>query len=773
METIGNKNIQSQFLGKHPIVRTYKGDELINEYKPLYNPPSDWKDIRTDCPENSIALYAAHSRINNTNYNIEKVTGPVKYTVVGNPTINNGIVSGFSSSNYLNISKALQQTENIEFNVKFHLEPSSTIRPFLKAEAQYQQFGIRANGQLVCSLGFHDGAWRSIESQYIFSDNTTYTVNLKINNMQYTLKVYDSSAQLLTTETGSATYPYNATSYLLLGAGADGSYFTGSIDLNETYIKVNNQMWFGSQMQLTSANENLYLQSSGTQYIDTGVIADNETGMLIKASVCSNNYTDNIFVGSRKDSGDSRFSLDFDWSAGGKITVGYNRYYTTSFSSLGLSEGQDCVATLNFKNDRTAKVNDILCKDLGNITLTQQTSSVYMFKLNYSSSFPYTGKIYYLQISQGSNIIQHLVPVPQGLVIGNFTVPSNGMFDIVEQKFYGNLGTGDFTYGNDSPETITYDNLGFTATCTGGYKVFIDGNQYGGIRTSGSQCNIIWSQSGITTGDDITTPSALKAHKIWIEPATEGNNITVFRCRRVAASGIEHQGILWEHFNITNTINISSLNAVGNYGSQDYKNTLLTACTAKNNLLKVSGDLYCSFFLCGELEYLPVIDGNNTKVDLGYFGFAECNTIKKIDIRNLTFEDGSYAFSSCTSLEELPKRINYASAKYMSNYLTNANSLKNAIFDVSSATGLKAIGCFNIANLKGLRVSNQAPFDSWSPQIDIRNTGMERQALVQLFNDLPTVSSGQIINITGCTGVADLTADDRAIATNKGWTITE
>ena len=125
METIGNKNIQSQFLGEHPIVRTYKGDELINEYKPLYNPPSDWKDIRTDCPENSIALYAAHSNITNPNYTIEKVTGSVKYTVVGNPTIENGIVSGFSSSDYLQISNF--DISSNSFEIKCGFRTSSDI----------------------------------------------------------------------------------------------------------------------------------------------------------------------------------------------------------------------------------------------------------------------------------------------------------------------------------------------------------------------------------------------------------------------------------------------------------------------------------------------------------------------------------------------------------------------------------------------------------------------------------------------------------------------
>ena len=321
--------------------------------------------------------------------------------------------------------------------------------------------------------------------------------------------------------------------------------------------------------------------------------------------------------------------------------------------------------------------------------------------------------------------------------------------------------------------------FGFIATVTGGYSVDIDGEHYGDYNSSAQFSMADWTDYTDTDGYSISYPDgATKAHIIDIYPQASGAEITAFHCSRVAESGTEQQGILWEHFNITNAINISTLNAVGNYGSQDYKNTLLTACTAKNNLLKVTGDLYCSFFLCEELEYLPVIDGNNNKVDLGYFGFSDCKTIKKINIKNLTFDDGSYAFNNCTSLEELPKRINYASAKYMGNYLTNATSLKDAILDVRTSTGLKAIGCNGDAShvmtgFKGLRVSNQAPFDSWTPQINVSYTGMTRQAIVTLFNDLPTVTDGQIINITGCTGSEDLTEDDKTIATSKGWTIAE
>lgn len=66
----------------------------------------------------------------------------------------------------------------------------------------------------------------------------------------------------------------------------------------------------------------------------------------------------------------------------------------------------------------------------------------------------------------------------------------------------------------------------------------------------------------------------------------------------------------------------------------------------------------------------------------------------------------------------------------------------------------------------------QSTFSGTAPQIDISYCDFTRASLVNLFNILPTLS-GKQIKITGCTGAAELTAADRAIATGKGWTIVE
>ena len=50
---------------------------------------------------------------------------------------------------------------------------------------------------------------------------------------------------------------------------------------------------------------------------------------------------------------------------------------------------------------------------------------------------------------------------------------------------------------------------------------------------------------------------------------------------------------------------------------------------------------------------------------------------------------------------------------------------------------------------------------------------MEREALVQVFNDLADLNpaGSATITITDNPGVADLTGSDEAIATGKRWTI--
>jgi hypothetical protein len=79
----------------------------------------------------------------------------------------------------------------------------------------------------------------------------------------------------------------------------------------------------------------------------------------------------------------------------------------------------------------------------------------------------------------------------------------------------------------------------------------------------------------------------------------------------------------------------------------------------------------------------------------------------------------------------------------------------------------------NQSLLSSLRLRNNGSgqYGGSSPQIDISYTSLSQVALIQVFTDLPTITS-KTINITGASGAASLTPANRAIATGKGWTIT-
>lgn len=307
-------------------------------------------------------------------------------------------------------------------------------------------------------------------------------------------------------------------------------------------------------------------------------------------------------------------------------------------------------------------------------------------------------------------------------------------------------------------ETVTPQALtGTTATVTAG---------------SISDLQITYTQS--SGGYPIDYPTGAEtAHIVDIYPTTEGNNITAFNSYRVAANGIEQQGVLWAHFNITNSINLRC----GLADDWSHNNQLLTAVTAKNNVIKMNTSLISCFHTARILEYLPVLDGQGNIIDL-YAAFYLCLKIEKIDIKNTKFKVGANTFNGCISLKQVPKGLDYSEALEMQDYIASCYSLEDTILDVRNATGLEVIQCQGwsggrVDGLKGLRVSSSAPFSSLhTPQINVSYTGMDRSALVQLFNDLPTVNAGQIINVTGCTGSEDLTGQDVLIATNKGWTVT-
>ena len=195
--------------------------------------------------------------------------------------------------------------------------------------------------------------------------------------------------------------------------------------------------------RLLWVDENTYLQSDGYQYIDTGVPGNNKNlSFKIKYAwtVLPTGYQA-IFANYESETANITRLLQY--GAGRTYVYVDTRTNTPSGTyNFARSINTPYVETLNFSSYETGGASVSLTQPT---TGTVNNKSILLLK-GAPSEHPKL-KIYYFKVYDNGKLVRNFVPVRQGAVINEFVVPSNGMWDIVEQKFYPNAGTGNFVYG--------------------------------------------------------------------------------------------------------------------------------------------------------------------------------------------------------------------------------------------------------------------------------------------------------------------------------------
>ena len=191
-------------------------------------------------------------------------------------------------------------------------------------------------------------------------------------------------------------------------------------------------------MSLPSGYKRLeYIQSTGTQYIDSGFIPNGETSVEIafeSAVIISGTSGNYPVYGAASSYNSNAFEL---WSlAYGLCTYGSQGYK----SKFGLS------ANVKYISKQTKNVLEINNKTL---TFKKQTFSapynLLIFATHRNNGIRISGsdaklKVYYCKIYDNGNLVRDFIPCqkPDGTV---------GLWDDVNSLFYGNAGTGTFTAG--------------------------------------------------------------------------------------------------------------------------------------------------------------------------------------------------------------------------------------------------------------------------------------------------------------------------------------
>jgi len=184
-------------------------------------------------------------------------------------------------------------------------------------------------------------------------------------------------------------------------------------------------------------------------------------------------------------------------------------------------------------------------------------------------------------------------------------------------------------------------------------------------------------------------------------------------------------------------------------------------------LNRTSSNTSTSFFSGGQLEKIGNVTQNNTGNCSAFFN--ACSNLEEVGNFTCTGTTTiSTMFQNCPSLRKLGLiDIGTGGTCTGLNVFNGCTQIREIRFvdasKLSSATDMFA----SCSNLTILRMPNM------SISFSITNCNLQRQNLIDLFNDLATVVTPQTITITGNPGVPDLTVADENIAVNKGWSITK
>jgi surface protein len=197
--------------------------------------------------------------------------------------------------------------------------------------------------------------------------------------------------------------------------------------------------------------------------------------------------------------------------------------------------------------------------------------------------------------------------------------------------------------------------------------------------------------------------------------------------------------------------------------------------------------LYGLFQSCQNLK--TIVGLTTTKATEFSFMFAACQSLETVPLfdTNKGVSMGNM-FQSCQSLTEVPafdtSLVTQFTNTFISCYSLKSIPLLNTVKGISFTQMFAA--CPSLDELPALNLTAGITFTNMfsgtngiakAPFVNIKNTFsfanmmLSRTAIVDIFNGLASGVTSKIITVSGNPGYTSLSVDERAIATNKGWTI--
>ena len=177
------------------------------------------------------------------------------------------------------------------------------------------------------------------------------------------------------------------------------------------------------------------------------------------------------------------------------------------------------------------------------------------------------------------------------------------------------------------------------------------------------------------------------------------------------------------------------------------------------------------FHSCSKLTQLDVSNWDTSNVTNMSSMFYGCSALTQLDLSTWNTSNVTsigYMFHTCTKLTQLD----------LSSFNTsNVTSMQNMFYTCSKLTQL------DVSNFDTSKVTNMSDFIANASVLQnfiscaipvsfgASGTALTHDSLMSIINNLATVTTTQTLTL-GSTNLAKLSSEEKAIATNKGWTLT-
>ena len=181
-------------------------------------------------------------------------------------------------------------------------------------------------------------------------------------------------------------------------------------------------------------------------------------------------------------------------------------------------------------------------------------------------------------------------------------------------------------------------------------------------------------------------------------------------------------------------------------------------------------DMSYMFYNCSNLTQLDTSNWDTSQVTNMYCMFRSCSLLTEADLSNFKTDlvgNMSYMFSDCKSLTQLD----------VSNFVTsNVTDMLSMFYNCNNLTSLDVsnFNTSNVTTMSGFIVNASVLQNFISCAIPVsfgaNGTALTHDSLMSIINNLATVTTIQTLTL-GKTNLAKLSSEEKAIATNKGWTL--